>query len=256
MTTAAICATREVSWSPSFCGEQYDPDLGLYYLRARYMNPLTGRFFSRDPYDGNPADPATLHKYDYAGGDPVNAIDPTGRDAAEYAGATLGISLAVAKGPGVAAEVAGVNCAYNFLASETGTWTAIGLAGDGDSGTVTRTGPCAVKADDCSNAPPEPSNSPVCGKYGNEPYAGTSLQCFCKCAGDSAWSQKVRGCLACEHNKGTNAFEAHVACYAAAGILSTPPSAVAKCYTSCYVGFKSPTPILPPVLPPLPLPNL
>ena len=50
MTTAAICATREVSWSPSFCGgEQYDPDLGLYYLRARYYNPLTGTFLSHDP---------------------------------------------------------------------------------------------------------------------------------------------------------------------------------------------------------------
>jgi RHS repeat-associated protein len=24
--------------------EQFDPDLGLYYLRARYINPLTGRF--------------------------------------------------------------------------------------------------------------------------------------------------------------------------------------------------------------------
>jgi uncharacterized protein RhaS with RHS repeats len=23
-------------------GEQFDPDLGLYYLRARYYNPLTG----------------------------------------------------------------------------------------------------------------------------------------------------------------------------------------------------------------------
>jgi RHS repeat-associated protein len=50
MTTAAICATREVSWSPSFYrGEQYDSDLGLYYLRARYYNPATGRFLSRDP---------------------------------------------------------------------------------------------------------------------------------------------------------------------------------------------------------------
>jgi hypothetical protein len=36
MTTAAICATREVSWRPSFYrGEQYDSDLGLYYLRIR-----------------------------------------------------------------------------------------------------------------------------------------------------------------------------------------------------------------------------
>ena len=35
------------------CGEQYDPDLGLYYLRARYYNPNTGRFLSRDPGPGD-----------------------------------------------------------------------------------------------------------------------------------------------------------------------------------------------------------
>jgi RHS repeat-associated protein len=61
-------------------GEQYDSDLGLYYLRARYYNPATGRFLSRDPEDGYAKDPASLHKYLYAGGDPVNMIDPTGRD--------------------------------------------------------------------------------------------------------------------------------------------------------------------------------
>ena len=60
-------------------GEQFDSDMGLYYLRARYYNPQTGRFLSRDPFDGDPADPKTLHKYLYAGGDPVNAMDPTGR---------------------------------------------------------------------------------------------------------------------------------------------------------------------------------
>jgi RHS repeat-associated protein len=60
-------------------GEAYDSDLGLYYLRARWMNPLTGRFMSRDPENGNPYDPKSLHKYLYASGDPVNAIDPTGR---------------------------------------------------------------------------------------------------------------------------------------------------------------------------------
>jgi RHS repeat-associated protein len=65
-------------------GEQYDSDLGLYYLRARYYNPNTGRFMSRDPYDGDTKIPATLHKYFYAGGDPVNLKDPTGRDWLEY----------------------------------------------------------------------------------------------------------------------------------------------------------------------------
>jgi RHS repeat-associated protein len=60
-------------------GEQYDSDLGLYYLRARYYNPATGRFMSRDPEDGVAHDPASLHKYLYANGDPVNRIDPKGR---------------------------------------------------------------------------------------------------------------------------------------------------------------------------------
>jgi RHS repeat-associated protein len=66
-------------------GEQYDPDLGLYYLRARYYNPNTGRFMSRDPLDvqprnpdGTPIDPRRLHKYLYAGADPVNLEDPRG----------------------------------------------------------------------------------------------------------------------------------------------------------------------------------
>jgi RHS repeat-associated protein len=65
-------------------GEQYDPDLGLYYLRARYYNPATGRFLSRDPEDGKAIDPKTLHKYLYAGGDPVNSVDPTGRLLFDY----------------------------------------------------------------------------------------------------------------------------------------------------------------------------
>jgi len=62
-------------------GEQYDSDLGLYYLRARYYNPNTGRFMSRDLEDGKAKDPASLHKYLYADGDPVNMSDPRGREA-------------------------------------------------------------------------------------------------------------------------------------------------------------------------------
>jgi uncharacterized protein RhaS with RHS repeats len=63
----------------------------LYYLRARYYNPLTGRFLSRDPNDGKRWDPKTLHKYLYAGGDPVNSKDPSGRGSIQEYGLSLAI---------------------------------------------------------------------------------------------------------------------------------------------------------------------
>ena len=53
-----------------FTGEQRDAD-GLYFLRARYYDPASGRFLGRDPL--------TLgHPYSYVGSNPVNLIDPYG----------------------------------------------------------------------------------------------------------------------------------------------------------------------------------
>jgi RHS repeat-associated protein len=49
-----------------YAGEQFDEDLGQYYLRARYMNPETGRFLTLDSYDGSNEDPLSLHKFLYA----------------------------------------------------------------------------------------------------------------------------------------------------------------------------------------------
>jgi RHS repeat-associated protein len=63
-----------------YCGEQVDPNFGLYYLRARYMSPATGRFWTRDTYEGDREDPLSLHKYLYVRDDPVNRIDPSGND--------------------------------------------------------------------------------------------------------------------------------------------------------------------------------
>jgi RHS repeat-associated protein len=62
-----------------FAGEAWDPDSGFYYLRARWMDPSLGRFVSADPFEGFPTYPGTLHRYLYAGNDPVNNFDPSGR---------------------------------------------------------------------------------------------------------------------------------------------------------------------------------
>jgi RHS repeat-associated protein len=59
-------------------GEEYDPALGLYHLRARYMNAASGRFWNADTYEGTASDPLSLHKYNYAYNNPANLSDPSG----------------------------------------------------------------------------------------------------------------------------------------------------------------------------------
>ena len=66
-------------------GEQYDSDLMLYDLRARYFNPITGRFLTKDPDPGHLVNPATIHKYLYANSNPVGFADPSGRSAGAMA---------------------------------------------------------------------------------------------------------------------------------------------------------------------------
>ena len=61
-----------------YTGEQWDNSAKQYYLRARYYNPLNGRFNRMDPFAGNNRDPQSLHKYLYAHNNPVNGIDPSG----------------------------------------------------------------------------------------------------------------------------------------------------------------------------------
>jgi RHS repeat-associated protein len=95
---------EKVGINPSelgYTGEQTDPN-SLQYLRARYMNPTTGTFLSRDPVEGamnrlasrngygyaegNPANDGvgelsisqSMNGYSYANGDPANLTDPSG----------------------------------------------------------------------------------------------------------------------------------------------------------------------------------
>ena len=61
-----------------YAGEQFDANIGFYYLRARYFNNDTGRFITSDPFFGNTFEPMSLHKYLYAHANPIDNVDPTG----------------------------------------------------------------------------------------------------------------------------------------------------------------------------------
>ena len=67
-----------------YSGEWLDSNLGLYYLRARYLNQTTGRFWARDPVEGKKCCGLSWNPYIYTNDNPANASDPSGRDAPEY----------------------------------------------------------------------------------------------------------------------------------------------------------------------------
>jgi RHS repeat-associated protein len=50
-----------------------DPETGFLYLRARYYDPATAQFLTRDPLDA-----MTRSAYGYVGNDPLNRSDPSG----------------------------------------------------------------------------------------------------------------------------------------------------------------------------------
>jgi RHS repeat-associated protein len=62
-----------------FTGELQDAATGLVNLRARWYATGQGRFASRDPFEGYPEQPYSLHQYQYAYNDPMLWTDPSGQ---------------------------------------------------------------------------------------------------------------------------------------------------------------------------------
>lgn len=90
-------ATGSVDNVYRYAGEQFDPDLNLMYLRARYLDPATGRFRTMDPHPGVPTRPITLNRYLYGNASPVDTRDPSGKEGLlEAAGAAAIVGVLVA----------------------------------------------------------------------------------------------------------------------------------------------------------------
>jgi RHS repeat-associated protein len=69
-----------VRTSFTYTGREFEPELGMYYYRARYYDPSVGRFLQQDPDPGKLIDPQTIiSKYNYANNNPVMNNDPTGK---------------------------------------------------------------------------------------------------------------------------------------------------------------------------------
>lgn len=87
-----------------FTGREWNAELGLYYYRARFYDPIAGRFVSRDPIGFAGRD---QNLYRYVGNSPQSFTDPTGN--ISY-GTFVKVSITIATTIGGA--VVGYTCGY------------------------------------------------------------------------------------------------------------------------------------------------
>ena len=73
-----VSATGSSHQHYGYTGEEYDEETGLLYLRARYYDPMLGRFISADPYWGRLEEPVTQNRFIYVHNNPFLYTDPTG----------------------------------------------------------------------------------------------------------------------------------------------------------------------------------
>lgn len=97
-----------------YCGQQFDSELNLLYLRARLDNPQTGRFLTMDTFEGDNEDPLSLHKYLYCQANPVNMDDPSGHD-----GDLISLDITMSIGAGIDATSAAAIAGTETLAEGT-----------------------------------------------------------------------------------------------------------------------------------------
>src|SRR6185503_15655218 len=76
--SGARIAGTQIGNSTLFTGRRFDPELGWYYYRTRYLDPRAGRFVTSDTV-GIWQDPFGLgNGYAYVGNDPLSRTDPMG----------------------------------------------------------------------------------------------------------------------------------------------------------------------------------
>src|SRR6185437_12488367 len=69
-----------------FTSYENDSESGLNYAISRFQSPRLARFMGLDPLPGHLPNPQSLNRYSYVTNDPINLVDPTGRDGEDSCG--------------------------------------------------------------------------------------------------------------------------------------------------------------------------
>ncbi len=85
-----------------FAGGYYDTSTGLIKFGTRYYSPGTSSWTQQDSIAGTIQSPSAVNRYPYAGDDPVNNVDPSGKnfltDLAAFGIGLIAVGLGIATG--------------------------------------------------------------------------------------------------------------------------------------------------------------
>lgn len=164
-----------------YAGRQFDPESGLYYMRARMHDPAIGRFLSEDPIGFLSGD---INFYRYVFNDPVAFTDSTGRGIDPFTftvGAILGGVSAYATG-GDAFDITTGAILGGLTSGLSVGWSVVAGTVSGLVGHAVNP-PLANEGDDSPHTtlPPELEPNPFSTNLPPlDPYAGLSTIGACK----------------------------------------------------------------------------
>jgi RHS repeat-associated protein len=75
---AVLASIGDGTSSYAFAAEMGDSYIKLIYLRSREYSPATGRFLTKDSWQGDYTRPLSQNSWNYVEGNPVNLTDPSG----------------------------------------------------------------------------------------------------------------------------------------------------------------------------------
>jgi RHS repeat-associated protein len=162
----AVIGTSGLPSTIGYQGDYTDPTTGDVNMGARWYNPSTATFRSRDSYAGKLQTPLSLNRYTYALNNPTRYWNPTGRESYELGAIDFGSfdlsGLAASYGVSGPAEAVSYETAnpspgvYNYVVnnsdgtSQISTIAPTGIAISGPGGGTDRSGNLSYTPDDAA----------------------------------------------------------------------------------------------------------
>lgn len=111
-----------LKFDPSYTGQRYDIETGLYYYQSRYYDPMLGRFIQPDTVIQDGKDLQAYNRYAYVRNNPLKYVDPSGhfwgwfkKYLGAFIGALITAALFAAMAMGVAPAGVGLMAAIKAL---------------------------------------------------------------------------------------------------------------------------------------------